>query len=76
MEVFQNFQTIRVRVLKSYIANKSTVYCDTGELNPQKFPVGRTMLYPYPGYCGTGVHDLQIFRVRAWMSYITHRRSG
>ena len=29
--------------------------------NSQKFQVGTRMLYPYPGYCGTGVQNLQKF---------------
>ena len=29
--------------------------------NSQKFRVGMEMLYPYPGYCGTGVQNLQKF---------------
>ena len=44
--------------------------------NVHKFRVGIQMLYPYPGYCGTGVHYLQKLWVRVWMSYRTHRSSG
>ena len=48
------------------------------------------MLYPHPGYCGTGrteltdvpgmsmnaIQNSQKFRVRVWKSYRTSRRSG
>ena len=44
--------------------------------NPPKFRVGIRILYPYPGYCGTGVQKIRKFRVRVWMSYVTHRSSG
>ena len=38
--------------------------------------VGIRLLYPFPGYCGTGIKNLHKFRGRVWMSYITHRSSG
>ena len=44
--------------------------------NSRTFQVGTRMLYPYPGYRGTGVQNSQKFRVRVWTSYRTHRSSG
>ena len=32
--------------------------------NSQKFRVGRKKLYTYAGYCGTGVQNVEQFRVR------------
>ena len=62
MNVIHNLQKFRVRVRKCYRTHRSSGYCGTGVQNSQKFPVGMTMFYPYPGYCGT--------------AYKTHRSAG
>ena len=85
----RTLQKFRVRVRKCYRTHRNSGYCGTGVQNSQKFRAGIKMLYPYPGYLwhgrteltevpGTGmnvVQNLQKFRVRVRMSYITYRSS-
>lgn len=40
MDVVQNSQRFRVRVLKQYRTHRSSGYCDTGVQHSQKFRVG------------------------------------
>ena len=78
-EVLHNSQKFQVWVWKSYRTHTSSRYgfwhgcteltqvSGTGMTvvhNSRKFRVGIRMLYPYPGYCGTGIQNLQKFRVR------------
>ena len=58
MGILQNLQKFRVRVRKCYRSHTSSGYCGTGVQNSQKFQTGTKMLYPYPGYCGTGGTEL------------------
>ena len=59
-----NSQKFRVRLWKSSKTLRSSG-CGIQVLqNSQKFQAGIQLLCLYPGYCGTGVHNFERFRVR------------
>ena len=93
MEILQNSRTWRVHIWCCARTRTSTPMfykvSGTGYI-PRRLPYfwlfsyktggyGYAMLYPYLGYCVTGVQNLQKFRVREWMTYRTqrtHKSSG
>ena len=62
IEVLQDSQKFRVRVLTELTEGPGTGMQVLH--NSQYFRVGIRMLCSYPGHCGTGVQNLQKFRVR------------
>ena len=61
----QNIQKFGVRVwISDRTTHKSSGHGMEVPQNSQKFRGGIRMLYRYPGYCGTEIHNLQQLRVR------------
>ena len=80
----------RVRVWECCRTHTNSGYSGTGvQKTHRSSGQVQKMLYPYPGYCGTGPTELtevpgtgmnviqnsQKFRVQVWKSYRTHRSS-
>ena len=64
MNVVRNTQTVPVWVWKLYITHRSPGNGMEVLHKLHKFRVGIRMMIPSPGYCGTGVFNLGLFRVR------------
>ena len=59
MGVFQNFQKFRARVWKRYGTHRSSgIVARAYKTHRSSKRVQNMLLYPYPGYCGTGGKEL------------------
>ena len=74
--VLQNLQKLRVRVWKCHRTHTSSRYRGTGVQIHRSSGFGIQRLYPYPGYCCTGVQNSQKIQVRLCMLYITYKSCG
>ena len=76
MGVLQDFQKVRVRVLKCYRASRISGYCGTGIKNSQSKFRGKTCCTRTRDIVARVLRNSQKFRVRVWGSYRTSRTSG
>ena len=76
MGVLQDFQKVRVRVLKCYRASRISAYCGTGIKNSQSKFRGKTCCTRTRDIVARVLRNSQKFRVRVWGSYRTSRTSG